>query len=407
MRVLLFAHPEFLPSESMSRFAAMIAGGLQARGITVETLAPKPIARRWISRGPAAKWAGYVDAFVLFPIQARRRIRSAPGDTLFVFSDQALGPWVPLVRRRPHVVHCHDLLALRSALGHFPENPTGWTGRLYQRFIRAGFGRARHFICVSEKSRSDLHAFGRVRPLTSEVVYNGLSQEMRSMPYGDAMTILRSGALAPDPRGMILHVGADVWYKNRDGALRIYRDYAESVSHPLPLWIVGAPGHSVNPAQAWAGRGEVRYLQGLSSEQICAAYSVARALLFPSIAEGFGWPIAEAMACGCPVLTTEEAPMTEVGGDAVRYIPRLKPGDDVQRWASRGARKLFDLLSLDAAQRSSLVDGAIARSERFSAKRAIEGYLGIYRRVFELERGYGATPGLADHRALPSAERPG
>jgi len=87
----------------------------------------------------------------------------------------ALGPWVPVVRDRPHVVHVHDLLALRSALGEIPENPTSITGRIYQRYIRRGFQKARHFVSISRKTQADLHRVGGVSAITSEVVYNGLN----------------------------------------------------------------------------------------------------------------------------------------------------------------------------------------------------------------------------------------
>jgi glycosyltransferase involved in cell wall biosynthesis len=105
-------------------------------------------------------------------------------------------------------------------------------------------------------------------------------------------------------------------------------------------------------------------------------------LLFPSLAEGFGWPIAEAMACGCPVLTTGEAPMTEVGGDAARYLPRLQFGEDIEAWASRCALELSALLTLGSEARAALVSAGIAQAARFDADRAIDAYLDIYHRVF-------------------------
>ena len=61
-------------------------------------------------------------------------------------------------------------------------------------------------------------------------------------------------------------------------------------------------------------------LVNLNNETICALYSDAEALIFPSITEGFGWPIIEAQACGCPVFTSKFRPMTEVGKDSVYYF---------------------------------------------------------------------------------------
>src|ERR1700723_3377469 len=64
---------------------------------------------------------------------------------------------------------------------------------------------------------------------------------------------------------------------------------------------------------------------GLSNEHLQVLYSCALATLFPSLEEGFGWPILEAQACGCPVVNTDRRPMNEVAGDAAILINPAKP----------------------------------------------------------------------------------
>ena len=128
------------------------------------------------------------------------------------------------------------------------------------------------------------------------------------------------------------------------------------------------------------------FFDGWDNRVLQAAYSHARAFLFPSLAEGFGWPIIEAQACGCPVLTTDEAPMNEIGGPAVRYLPRLRVAEDVHAWASNGACVLDDLLQTNEAQRERLAAEGIAWSQRFVADAAIDAYLRIYQRVLDSER---------------------
>src|ERR1700692_2715089 len=175
MDFVLFCHPSFLASQSMPRFAQMLKDSYAARGHRVELWSPRPLIFKRFPRGLLSKWAGYVDQYILFPIWARKAVKRVPSGALFVFCDQALGPWVPLVKDRPHVVHVHDLLALRSALGDIPANPTSATGRLYQRYIRRGFRQARHFISVSKQTLTDLNRFGGVKAVTSEVVFNGMN----------------------------------------------------------------------------------------------------------------------------------------------------------------------------------------------------------------------------------------
>jgi glycosyltransferase involved in cell wall biosynthesis len=382
-RLVFFQHPAFLGSQSMPRFAAMLADAFSARGYDVATWAPRSRLHRRVSATRWAKWAGYVDQYLLFPRDVALRVRQEPGDTLFVFCDQALGPWVPLVANRPHVVHCHDLLALRGALGKIPENPTSWTGRIYQRYIRRGFRTGRHFVAVSNRTRDDMLTYGGISPETMEVVYNGLNSVYKPLVAGEARQLLRTSAMAAfADRPFILHVGGDQWYKNRPGLYRLYGAYAAAVTTPLPLVVVGPPSRVDLPTATETGSPapDVRFVQGLRSEELAAAYSLARAFLFPSLAEGFGWPIAEAMACGCPVITTGEAPMTEVGGNVAFYLPRLRLGDEAA-WSEQGARTLKAVLGLSDAERAALMDRGLAWVRRFDAGAVIDAYERIYQQV--------------------------
>jgi len=357
----------------------------QQRGHTVELRQPEAVVRQHI-RGRAAKWAGYVDQYIVFPFRMRRQIANDPAHTLYVFCDQALGPWVPMVADRPHVVHCHDLLALRSALGHVPENPTSWTGRIYQRYIRAGFRHARYFISVSEKSRADLHLFGVVQPLISEVVYNGLNHPYKRQSAETARAILKRAGL-PAPAEFLLHIGGGQWYKNPIGVLHLYAHYvAKRVAagqSVLPLWMVSPSPSALlqTVIESVPAQGSVRFFQKLDTDAIESLYSLASALIFPSVAEGFGWPIAEGLACGCPVITTGEPPMTEVGGPHAHYLPRYPESGGVRDWAETGAEVLCSVLDRPDAERDFAGRAGIEWTRRFDAQRAIEGYLKIYQAV--------------------------
>jgi len=189
MQIFQFTHPDFLTSQSMPRFARMITDGMRARDHHVVEWTAKPLFYDLPFPARFKKWLGYIDQFIVFPMQVRRRLRQLAPDTLFVFSDQALGPWVPLVANRPHVIHVHDFMALRSSLGEFAQNPTGWSGRQYQAMIRRGFGHGQAFISVSEKTRTDLHHFLPHKPRVSEVVYNGLNYSWRGIGRTTSRTL--------------------------------------------------------------------------------------------------------------------------------------------------------------------------------------------------------------------------
>ena len=383
MKIVLFCHPAFMRSQSMPRFAAMLEAAYRVRGHEVQVWSPRAKFFNWFSRPSLAKWGGYIDQYVLFPAWVRAALKTTPPDTLFVFCDQALGPWVPLVKNRPHVVHAHDLLALRSALGDIKENPTSLTGKIYQRYIRRGFRQARHFISVSLKTRDDLHRFGQVSPLTSEYVYNGLSFPYAPLQREAAKKVLSDAGLNPPPQGMLLNLGGSQWYKNRPGLIAIYARYASQVDEPLPLWIIGpGPNAALKAALAKVpSRGRVEFFSNLSNSTLQAAYSYAQVFLFPSLAEGFGWPIVESLACGCPVITTDEAPMNEFAGTAAHYLPRLKLETDIDAWAAQGADLLQRLLSAPSVEFEKASIAAQQVSARFDAGKTIDAYLAIYAKI--------------------------
>lgn len=382
--LVLFTHPPFLGIRSQALFAESLMRGFTERGHRVSVRHAGDRLRSVSGAGSPGKWAGYADQYLLYPPRMRSDLRADAPGTLYVFCDHALGPWVPHVLPRPHVVHCHDLLALRSALGDIAEHQTSVTGRIYQRYIRRGFRQARHFISISERSRADLHRFGGVAPAISEVVYNGLNRPYRPVAQAEALATLRAHGWPAQARRPLVHVGNGQWYKNTAGVLAIYRALVASVPHERvpPLVIVGPEPAGLADFVATLPRpGEVRCLAAISGDVLEALYSHAEALLVPSLAEGFGWPIAEALACGCPVVTTDEAPMTEVGGSAANYLPRLNRGDDVAAWAKSGARVLKGLMDRSVQEAADASNTGREQARRFDAARAIDSYLDIYRRV--------------------------
>jgi glycosyltransferase involved in cell wall biosynthesis len=227
------------------------------------------------------------------------------------------------------------------------------------------------------------------------VVYNGLNYPYAPIPLEEARQVLKQAGLPVRDEGMLLHVSGNQWYKNVPGIVRIYAHYAQARQDPLSLWLVG-PNLDTKLQAALdevPSQGEVLFFHGLDNRVLQALYSLSRAFLFLSLAEGFGWPIIEAQACGCPVITTGEPPMNEVGGSVTRYLPRLQPDDDVQSWAKNGATVLDDLLNLDAAERADIVAQGVAWAQGFNADASIEGYLRIYRQVLEWEStNHSQTP---------------
>ena len=386
MNLVFFAHPSFLGSQSMPRFAQLLFTGMKSRGHTVSLWTPKARFFKLPVSSRAKKWVGYVDQFVIFPTETLLRIKACAPDTLFVFTDQGLGPWVPLVSDRPHIIHCHDFLAQLSALGKIPENPTAWTGRRYQELIRRGYRQGKHFISVSEKTREDLHQFLKSSPVTSEVVYNGMNRDFKPENPAWARNIFGKKFGIDLSAGYLLHIGGNQWYKNRRGVVEIYNAWRSKSSEKLPLLLIGKQA-DLPLQEAYTSspfRENIHLLCNLEDEYVRLAYAGASLFLFPSLAEGFGWPVAEAMASGCPVITTNEAPMSVVAGNAGFLIPRRpRTAHETASWAEAAARVVMEVLSLPAEARNSVVESGLLNARRFNAKSALDQIERIYLEILQ------------------------
>ena len=197
----------------------------------------------------------------------------------------------------------------------------------------------------------------------------GLNHPYRKLAAAEIGPRLRALAQLDAGRPFVLHVGSNLRRKNRDGVLRIFARTAPSWDGQLLF-----AGDRLNPElralvdELGIGARVVEIVQpdGATLE---ALYNGATALLYPSRFEGFGWPIAEAHACGCPVICSDAGPMPEVAGDAglihaaqdeagfAADILRLTDGDERERWSARSLRN----------------------AERFSTERMIADYVKLYR----------------------------
>lgn len=373
----------FLPDrqESMQRFGQLLSDGMTARGWSVQTWRPEPRFTRWVRTyryGGLPKYLGYLDKFFVFPRQLRARRRALPADTIFHIVDHSNAVYAEHFQGSRLLVTCHDLLQIRSALGEFPQNRVSGTGQRYQRWILDHLSRLKLAVCVSEKTRTDLLRLAKLPPEAAKVVYLGLNYPYRPMARAEAEVLLRQTSErngTPPSRWQealngrfLLGVGGAQWYKNRTGIVSIFTHLQKQPGSPRHLVLVGPPLEEEQEAvlQQHGLSGAVLRLSGVSNEELRAIYSLAAALLFPSWEEGFGWPIVEAQACGCPVFTSNRPPMTEIGGEAAGYVD---PADPISA-AAAIAQAWPDLARMSAR--------GLEGVRRWDVARMLEGYEQLY-----------------------------
>src|ERR1700736_5604618 len=370
--ILLVANYRLDRQRSMLRLADLLECGLRSNGINVSVIRPEAFfglfAQRWFT---VHKWLSYLDKFVLFPFRLLIRARDCPLVHIVDHSNAVYCLWL---NRRKSIVTCNDLLAVRSARGELPEHETGFAGKLLQIMILAGLRRATHLACISEATRRDvLRLSGRSKNDVS-CIYLGLEpifelalSENFSAAGGvhsdsggaasGAPPESRAEAGSSDREGYILHVGGDAWYKNRPGVLDIYLEVRKRLGSSCPdLVMVGPPLNRVTEG--------VHFCPCVTDEELAGLYRKAALLLFPSFYEGFGWPVVEAQACGCPAVITGAPPLTEAGGNAAAWI--ADPRD-----IGAAADQVIKILGEDRAAREERIFAGYHHARKFSLDRMI------------------------------------
>jgi glycosyltransferase involved in cell wall biosynthesis len=383
MRIRLIGN--FAPDtqESMLRFAKLLTSGLRQQGHEVSTWSPEPRLVKLLPRyryGGPAKFIGYFDKFVLFPRRVRQRLQREPAADVVHILDHANAVYAPLFAKAPLVATCHDLLQIRAARGEFVEHKISTLGRKYQSWILENIARLPHVAVPSNETALHLRRLTSLPPDRISLIPLSLNYPYRRVASAAARLAvgrmlrernLPPGMLEHQGRGFIINVGGGQWYKNRRGLIEIYAGLRHQLSPPPRLLMVGKPLSTdlVARIRELDLIDDVIHVSNVTDIQLQSLYSLAEALIFPSFYEGFGWPVAEAQACGCPVFTSNRAPMTEVGGNAAVYVDPEAP-----RQAARQIAEAW-------ANRTELVARGLDRSAEWQASRMIDRYLETYTRL--------------------------
>jgi glycosyltransferase involved in cell wall biosynthesis len=362
--------------ESMIRFTDLLAVGLRSRGMTVEVVTPQPMLlgnKAHPGRG-IAKWLGYVDKWILFPLTLRRLVRKRWrkfGDQIYYhICDHSNAPYLAHLPKERAAITCHDVLAIRGALGH-PEAycSASRTGIVLQRWILKHLSSAQRIACVSRRTLIQLcELSGSDHPGSGwKVVHNALNAEFKKIDKFKALQILEQNGIAI-PQPFVLHVGSNLPRKNR--RLLLQMSQQGDLSWSGNICFAGEPMDQLlfEEAKSLGITERVYSAAKPDHKTLCALYSLAHALVFPSFSEGFGWPIIEAQACGVPVIASNLDPLIEVGGGAARHADP----QDAKSFAA--ALRTLD----DPAIRQALIEKGHKNTARFGLMSMVDKYLELH-----------------------------
>lgn len=353
---------------SMVRTAHSIhdaAQGLLRPGESVRLMARDPA-----NPGGACRLHVKLDKRLLHPL----RLSLSGHDVLhLVDNDYAVG--VPSWRWSRTVVTVHDLMPLW--IGERLEDVfSSRMGRWFYRRGLSNLGKAGCVACVSGFTRRAVLEHTGVPEERIRVVPQGVGEAFQPCAPDDPGLLAFRREHGLEGHRIMLHVGTCAPYKRVDAVLALFARLRDSGMDDLRLLKIGGVFDEEQRrliAAHWLEESLV-HLQGLDEAGLVHAYNVASVLLWPSLVEGFGLPVLEAMACGTPVVCSDGGALSETAGHAA-----LKHAPDDWDGLEASCRNVLQDTSVADEWRTR----GLAWAGRFSWRETARHYLEIYRELME------------------------
>lgn len=274
---------------------------------------------------------------------------------------QHFARYAPVIKK-PFLITVHDLVRCCFRF----ERETIMERTLLKLDIR-GIKKASHIIAVSQNTKSDLIKYLNIPAEMITVVYNGIDHH-----------IFKPVELKPFDEPYILYVGSERARKNLNRLLEAFSTLKEGFKG-LKLVKIGTPGRSaafrkrtIRQIESLGLNEDVIFVDWAARNDLPAYYSSASLLAYPSLYEGFGLPPLEAMACGCPVVTSNTSSLPEVVDDAAITVDPY----DIDA-LTNAMREVLTNNGL----RKSMVEKGLKQAKKFSWDKTAEETMEVYERM--------------------------
>jgi glycosyltransferase involved in cell wall biosynthesis len=279
----------------------------------------------------------------------------------------------PLWSPWPTVVTVHDVIQFV-----LPEYAWRKISRVYFGLVSAGARRAQAVITVSECSKQDIMKILGLGPERIHVIGNAVDASL--YPVRDAWLLANVRERYGIAPRFVLYFGGFDMRKNVPRLIEAYARLPEALRREYQLVIAGRYqhlGHPLYPDPRVTVRrlgldGNVIFTGQIREQDKAPLYSAATVFAFPSLYEGFGMPVLEAMACGTPVVTSNVSALPEVAGDA---------GLLVNPYESEAISHALTELLESAARRDDLARRGLERARRFTWPQVAEQTVRVYKQI--------------------------
>lgn len=285
---------------------------------------------------------------------------------------------LPAGLKMPTVVTLCDVMWLKHP--YWARQPGLWgfvETAFYQHGIRSALANATRIMAISEETKREIGTLDRAAEGRTRVALEGIAPEFRALESDAGRALIESARVRwlKSASRYILTIGQFSGYKNHE---RVVRAFAQAFPeqrdvHLALIQRLGPGAKTLRPIARELGISErVHFLSGVPFDDLIALINGATALCHPSLYEGFGNPPAEAMACGCPVVTSNCSSMPEVSGDAALLV-NPESVDDIAR--------ALRTVAQDSELADSMRQRGLRRAKELSWKIFAAKNLEVYREV--------------------------
>jgi glycosyltransferase involved in cell wall biosynthesis len=278
----------------------------------------------------------------------------------------------PLIQPRPAVVTVYDLSFI-----HYPQVLSSARRRYLETFTALSCRRAERIIAISHSTAKDVHELLNIPYHKIDTIHGGY--DARNLYPVEQEQIGQFRKKKHLPERFWLFIGT---LEPRKNLVTLLDAYAQlNPEERLPLYLGGGKGWDYEPiferVERYNLQSDVHFLGFIPAEELVLWYNSAEAFIYPSVYEGFGLPVLEAMACGTPVIIADASSLPEVGGDCGQLVPPL----DVGAWTET-LRHVYH----DEAWRISAREKGLTIAKTFTWQRTAQQTIQTYQKVLSGDR---------------------